>query len=271
MRKADADAEISDAAAPAADGRAPQLPRMQRQTLQEDVYDALRQALMNGQFVPGEPLILRDLARALGTSMMPVRDALVRLVAEGAVELLPNRTAVLPMMTRDRLRQLYRVRIALEAMLVEEAAGRVSADEMEVLAALIERMHLAYKAVDVTTFLRHNREFHFTIYRAAREDVLFRMMETLWLQVGPFIHFSLTPHGMKVGNDHHRDALAAMRTGDVKGACRAMERDIADAVATIMRNLPDPSRERPAEAGKAKAGAKAKSRGRHATGRTGAR
>ncbi len=216
-----------------------QLPRMERHTLQAEVYGAIRHALMTGQFVPGEQLTLRDLAAALGTSMMPVRDAMVRLVAEGALELLPNRTTALPLMTRDRLRQLYRIRIALEVMLVEGAAHRVSAADLATLAALTERMEADRRGSDVTGFVAHNQEFHFIIYRAANESVLFRMMETLWLQVGPFIHFSLTEHGMTMGNDQHRIAVAAMEKGDVRGACRAMKRDIAEAAATIIRRLPE--------------------------------
>src|SRR5471030_792429 len=109
------------------------LPRMERQTLKADVYNAIRQALMTGQFQPGEALTLRDLAKALGTSMMPVRDALLRLVAEGALEMLPNRTAVLPLMTRTRLRQLYRMRITLDTMLVEEATKRITTADIKTL------------------------------------------------------------------------------------------------------------------------------------------
>lgn len=212
---------------------------MVRQTLQTDVYNAIRQALMTGQFKPGEPLTLRDLAKALGTSLMPVRDALVRLVAEGALEMRPNRTAILPLMTRTRLRQLYRIRIALDNMLVEEAAKHVTPADLKALAVLIERMDAAAKAVNVKKYLELNQQFHFVLYRASGETVLLRMGETLWLQVGPFIHFSLTELGMAMANKHHRAALAALKRGDAKAACKAIENDVAEAAEAIMNALPE--------------------------------
>ncbi len=215
------------------------LPRVVRQTLQTDVYNAIRHALMTGHFRPGEPLTLRDLAKALGTSMMPVRDALLRLVAEGALEMRPNRTAVLPLMTRTRLRQLYRMRVALDGMLVEEAAKHVTPADLKTLESLTERMDAAAASVNVNKYLELNQQFHFILYRASGESVLLRISEMLWLQVGPFIYFSLTELGMVMANKHHRAALAALKRGDAKAACKAIESDVAEAAESIMDALPE--------------------------------
>ncbi len=219
------------------------LPRLARSTLHEDAYGAIRDALMTGRFQPGEQLTLRDLAQSLGTSMMPVRDAVGRLVAEGALTMLPNRSAALPAMTRDRLRQLYRVRLALDGMLVGDAARRIGPRDLEALTGLIERMEADRHAVDVAKFLEHNQAFHFIIYRAAGEPILCRMMETIWLQIGPFIQHSLDEIGMAGGSKHHRAALEALVRGDAEAACRAMAQDIVDASEIIMRRLPEPAGE----------------------------
>jgi DNA-binding GntR family transcriptional regulator len=217
------------------------MPRLARSTLHEDAYQAIRDALMTGRFQPGEQLTLRDLAQSLGTSMMPVRDAVGRLVAEGALTMLPNRSAALPAMTRDRLRQLYRVRLALDGMLVGDAAERITPRDLKTLQGLIERMEADRKSADVARFLEHNQAFHFTIYQAAGEAILCRMMETNWLQIGPFIHHSLDQRGMAIGSKHHRAALAALARGDGEAARQAMAQDIIDASENIMRRLPEPA------------------------------
>ena len=92
------------------------LTQVDNSTLQERVYRALRQAILEGRFSPGEALPSRSLAGVLGTSVMPVRDALVRLRAEGGVEILPNRAARIPIMSRQSIAELYEIRLNLEGL-----------------------------------------------------------------------------------------------------------------------------------------------------------
>ena len=82
------------------------LARVERETIQERVYSALREKLMRGGFAPGQKLKLAELARAFGVSAMPVREALNRLTAERALESLPNRTVRVPQLSRESLQEL---------------------------------------------------------------------------------------------------------------------------------------------------------------------
>lgn len=215
------------------------IPKVARKSLQEDVYQALRQALMTGEFTPGQSLKLRNLAQVVGTSMMPVREALLRLVAEGALEMTQTRVVTLPMMTRDRLRQIYRVRVALEAMLAGDATKRISDADIKTLEKLIERMELARKASNTAKFLEANLQFHFTLYRAANEHVMFRMVESLWLQSGPFIHYGLAENQMELVNKHHRAVVQAIKKGDARAASKAISTDLGETQAVIMKWLPE--------------------------------
>lgn len=85
-----------------------------RESLQQQSYQALREALMKGRFMPGDTVSLRNLAQELGTSPMPVREAVQHLIAEGALVLRPNRTYAVPEMTREILAELKKLRVLLE-------------------------------------------------------------------------------------------------------------------------------------------------------------
>ena len=105
-------------------------------TLGLRVYNQLRDFLMVGGVQPGEKITLRELTSAFGTSLMPVREAVQRLAAEGALEVLPNRAIRVPLMTRGRVEEILKVRLMLEGMAVEEAAARVDDAHIEDLESL---------------------------------------------------------------------------------------------------------------------------------------
>src|SRR3990167_6021733 len=105
--------------------------------LQEQLYQNIRAGLLSGRFQPGERLKIRDLAAAWGTSPMPVRAALQRLVAEGALEGEQQRSLRVPAMTRERFQQITQVRLSLEGLAVELAAARIGAAEIELLRGCI--------------------------------------------------------------------------------------------------------------------------------------
>src|ERR1700694_3590668 len=95
-------------------------------TLQQQVYASLRADLMGGRFLPGETLSLRKVAFANGVSPMPAREAFKRLLSEGALQLLPNRTIAVPKLFIEDFRHLMRVRAMIEGYAAELAAGAIS-------------------------------------------------------------------------------------------------------------------------------------------------
>lgn len=196
--------------------------------LQDQLYQQLRDALLAGRFRPGERLKIRDLAAEWGTSPMPVRAALQRLVAEGALESEPQRSVRVPAMTRERFQQLFQVRLSLEGLAVELAAARIGAAEIELLRGCIARMETALEQRKVPAYLADNSLFHLTLYRACANPILLRMIESLWLQVGPFFNRLFTEADLSLRlNDFHEQAFTALEAGDGKAARAAMEQDLS--------------------------------------------
>ncbi len=198
------------------------------ENLQQQLYQNLRQALLSGRFQPGERLKIRDLADEWGTSPMPVRAALQRLVAEGALEGEPQRSLRVPLMTRERFLQILQIRQSLEGLAVEDGVPRLQGADIEVLQACTEAMEEAVRRRDVQAYLEHNSHFHLTLYRACGNPTLLRMIEALWLQVGPFFNRLFTGADLSLRlNDFHGQALDAIRRGDARGARTAIEQDLA--------------------------------------------
>nr|WP_298168071.1 GntR family transcriptional regulator [uncultured Pseudomonas sp.] len=195
--------------------------------LQEQLYQRIREGLLAGRFQPGERMKIRDLASEWGTSPMPVRAALQRLVAEGALEGEPQRSVRVPAMTRARFEHILQVRLSLEGLAVELAAPRLDAADLAALAEFSARMAQALEVRDVQGYLRANSAFHLRLYRGCDNAILLRMIETLWLQVGPFFNRLFTEADLSLRlNDFHGQALAALTAGDGQGARAAIEQDL---------------------------------------------
>ncbi|MCY1444111.1 HTH-type transcriptional regulator McbR [compost metagenome] len=159
---------------------------------------------------------------------MPVRAALQRLVAEGALEGEPQRSVRVPPMTRERFKQIFQVRMALEGMAVEAAVGKLSTADLDELRGCMERMDAAIEQRDVQGYLNDNSLFHLTLYRACGNPILLRTIETLWLQVGPFFNRLFTEADLSLRlNDFHEDAFKAIQAGDGKAARFAIEQDLS--------------------------------------------
>ncbi len=215
--------------------------------LQEQLYQNLRAALLAGTFKPGERLKIRDLAAAWGTSPMPVRAALQRLVAEGALEGEQQRSVRVPAMTRERFQQLFQVRLSLEGLAAEEGARRLSPRERDILRDCVAEMESALEQRDVQGYLTHNSRFHLTLYQACANPVLLRLIESLWLQVGPFFNRLFTEADLSLRlNDFHEDCLAAIERGEPAGARAAIEADLSYFGKFLLNLLDLEAGERPA-------------------------
>jgi len=161
----------------------------ERDTMWVRVYRALARGLMAGRFKPGEAVTLRRFAKRLGTSAMPVRDAVSRLIAERALVLLPNRSVIVPRMSRARFSQLSRVRETLEGTLAEIAAARATPALLRRLAETNDAMKRCVAQDDFHAALAHNLAFHFTLYESASEEVVLPLIEMLWLRRARFSRF----------------------------------------------------------------------------------
>lgn len=200
----------------------------ERDTMRVRVYRALSQGLMTGMFTPGEAVTLRTLAGRLGTSPMPVREAVSRLIAERALVLLHNRSVIVPRMSRTRFGELTQARQTLEGLVTEIACGRAGAELIAQLTTINDQMKACLDKGDYKESLALNMAFHFSLYRASGNQVVLPLIEMLWLQAGPFMALSVTMPNLRWTAKHHRAILAALRSADCVAARLAVENDITD-------------------------------------------
>lgn len=219
-------------------GLAFELPKLTRSTLNDEVYDTLKDALIQGKISPGATMTIRSLADSFGTSMMPVREALRRLVAEHVLVLLPNRTVALPVFTPGKFQEITKIRVSLEGLAAEEGARRITADKigfMEQMTALMEKQ----ENWGTNTSLGWNREFHFALYKASNMPRLVAMIEGLWLQIGPLLNLPVSEfkHQKPAYLGHHHTATEAIRARKPAKARQSIVSDIEDAAKTIAERL----------------------------------
>lgn len=214
---------------------AARLARLGNDSLQERVYQELRKAISSGRFASGEAVTIRGLAEMLGTSPMPVREAVRRLVQDRSLEMLPNRSMRVPVMSSARFLQLTDARAVIEGHAAFRAAELMTPEAFSAIRAANERMGLAIGQLDVTAVVDANREFHFEIYKASRSEVLLSVIDTLWQQSGPYLAvllraLSATPEALpSVGFGHHFELISAFASREPAAARKAMDNDIRDA------------------------------------------
>lgn len=198
--------------------------------LEELAYRRLREALGGGAFLPGDRLSIRRVADALGMSSMPARTALRRLAAEQALDLLPNGTAIVPRLTRAAFIELSAIRAELEPLALRLAAPHLDGAALDGLAATVAGHDEARARGDSDAVRRLDRDFMFTIYRAAQAPLLLNLIETLWLRRGP-IFWELRWAALAAGGMRHAhgEILQALRDGQVAIASAALQQEIMDA------------------------------------------
>jgi DNA-binding GntR family transcriptional regulator len=201
--------------------------------LRNSVYDELHRRFITGKFMPGGSLSTRGVATELGVGQMPVREALGRLAAEGAVEIRSKRRIVVPPMTAARFKDLLRCRELLEPEAAGAALAFIDAERLRHLRAVDSAMSVALKTGDVAAYMEGNADFHFTIYRAQPRRTMVQLIETLWLQFGPYMRVVYGRFGTADLVDQHRLALRAVRERNATKLKRAILADIRDGMGLI--------------------------------------
>jgi DNA-binding GntR family transcriptional regulator len=201
--------------------------------LHASVYRELSQRLITGRITPGSTLSTRGIAHELGVSQMPVREALSRLAAEGAVEIRSKRKIVVPLMTEERFQDLLRCRVLLEPEAAVAALPYIDGARLRRLRAVDDAMGVALETGDVNTYMEGNYQFHFLIYHAQPRRTLNQLIETLWLQFGPYMRVVYGRFGTAKLIDQHEVALRAIRARDAKALGRAILTDIRDGMGLI--------------------------------------
>ncbi len=192
----------------------------------ERLYRTLRQQVMHGELAPGQPLTLRGLARQFGVSMTPAREAVRRLVAEGALTLSSSGRISTPELSPERIEELAAIRAMLEPEMAARALPRAHFALIERLGAINVLNAEAVARQDAVAYLRTNLEFHRTLYLRAQTPAMLAMCETVWLQLGPTMRALYARLRRNEPPQHHRHILAALRAGDEPGLRLAVRTDV---------------------------------------------
>jgi len=197
------------------------------------VYQLLRSNLLCGRIEPGKPLTIRGLAEILHVSPMPVREALHRLACEGAVEVKNNRRVIVPIMTAEKFSELCGLRILLETHAAEGALPYINEKDIETLEQLDNTIDDAIACDDVDQISLCNQAFHRYLYSANPFQISVPLIESLWLQLGPFSRIAISRLEKSYLVDRHAEALEALKARNGFGLRRAIEADIRDGIASI--------------------------------------
>jgi DNA-binding GntR family transcriptional regulator len=206
-----------------------QLKLIEKENLSSRAYTEIKNALMNGQYEPGERLRISVLAEQMGVSITPVREAIFRLVSEQGLEMKAATAVHVPIITAEHLREIQLIRHHLEGAAAERAAVNLSAAGYERLEELQARF-VGAAAVNPKKASMLNREFHFTILDAADLPLVSNVVETLWVSIGPLLqvfHRQAPKRDLRRDRHRHADVLAALKKRDARAAKKALQADIA--------------------------------------------
>lgn len=193
----------------------------------EVTYGTLRDMVLFGHLEPGQPVTIQGLIRDLNAGMTPVREAIRRLAAEGALLPQGNRRVSVPHLTPALVDQVAFARLSIEPHLAELAMGAMTVELIAKLQAIDGDVDRAIQQGAVPAYLEANHRFHFALYEASGAPILVDIARSLWLRFGPSLRVVCADENVKLLPDQHGVALAAMRAGDGPDLARAIERDIA--------------------------------------------
>ena len=219
------------------------LVRNSRVNLAEQTSTQLREALMAGRFWPGQRLRIRELAKAMGVSDTPVREAIVQLVQDGGLEMKPGQAINVVNLSLARYLELREIRLLLEGHATAKATNNITRAQLSELGRLHQELVDAecdgmHEAATIA-----NYRFHFLIYRASQSVDLVSILEGCWLRNGPLLKL-LYPHAPPTyaGDHQHLNIIKAIRKRDANAASAGIRNDILEGGAkllTLLRAIED--------------------------------
>lgn len=214
------------------------------------VYSEMRESLIAGRFMPSERIRISDAAQRFGTSDTPVREALLRLVSEHALDMETAKQIVVPPLSLARYIEIRTVRVALESAAVEEACVNIGVKELAELVRVNKKFAQAEAAHHPEHQLRYNREFHFGVYTLCRLPTLLSMIENMWASMGPILRafYEKSDRSYDQGYGQHDALLDALSRKDTAAAVKAIRADLMSAAPSIERFLKEHAQGLEAEA-----------------------
>ena len=196
------------------------------QSAHDRVYRGLRNQIMFGQIDPGQSLTLRGIGDTFGVSMTPAREAVQRLVAEGALFMSGSSRLSTPELTNERIEELSALRSLIEVELASRALPRAHLALIERLNSINGMVGTAVSEYDAVAYIRTNLEFHRTLYLRAQAPAMLAMAETVWLQLGPTMRALYGRLKRKEPPHFHKLILSALSAGDEPSLRLAVRSDV---------------------------------------------
>jgi len=213
------------------------LEKAQRTSLTMQVEASLKSALIIGALKPGARLITKEIADQLGTSITPVREALLRLVSAGALHANPAQAFLVPDVGKARFIEISDIRKKLEGMAVRAACKNMTAGKVHELRILAEAFSEAAKTGNTELTLQSNRVFRFAVYHYAEMPTLAAIIEQLWVRIGPCFNY-LYPSSPELSRGYdYGDLLSAFEKGDENGCEKAIYRTIDDGAGILLKQF----------------------------------
>lgn len=203
----------------------------------EVIYRQLRDLVLFGDLAPGEAVTIQGLSERLAAGMTPVREAIRRLTAEGALEFRGNRRVSVPLLSAAHISELIVARQWLDPHLAMRATERAGAEDLLALAALDLDLDRAILRGDLRAYLELNYRFHKRVYDIAAAPILAELADGLWLRFGPSLRVVCGRMGTQSLPDKHKAMLVAMRAGDAVAAAAAIREDVMQGMEQVRQSL----------------------------------
>jgi DNA-binding GntR family transcriptional regulator len=210
------------------------------QTIADNVYRELKHRMLTGGLSPGEHLMIRPLSVQFEVGFTPTREALGRLVDEGALESWPRYYRV-PVLSLAQAKELSRLRTLLELELVEHALPNITDQHIKIAQGIHDEIAVALAAKRYRDAVERNQRFHFYIYQLAEMPIALAVVEGLWVRSGPSVNYVYADMARPPGHQHgHVAILEAMKSRNVRQLKAAFAEDIARGLGYIEKALTKP-------------------------------
>ncbi len=206
--------------------------------LRDVVFNTLRQAIITGEFAPGERLMEIALANRLGVSRTPVREAIRKLELEGLVVMIPRKGAEVAKITEKDLRDVLEVRSSLEELAAELATERMNDEVKENLERALKEFEEAIESDDNAAIADSDVDFHDVIFEATGNARLIQIINNLREQMYRYrLEYVKDTEYHTVLLNEHRELAKAMFAGKKEEARKIMKRHIDNQEMTVIRNI----------------------------------
>jgi DNA-binding GntR family transcriptional regulator len=212
------------------------LSKISNKTLRQRVYEELKERIISADLLPGQEVNIMSLSKQMGVSAMPVREALRQLDSEQIVIIKNNRASKIRELTQSEFDEILKIRLNLEVMAGKEACTLRKEVDVKKVEAIVKKMHKVKD--DMKTYLKLNRELHFSIYSMANSPVLLNIIDGLWARVGPYFNLQIfTKEHLNEFLITHMEMCDALKQKNKSLMAKALKTDIQNAKKHIMKEL----------------------------------